>query len=57
MAAMTFTWIAYCNRCDRGFTATALTVELAKKLAIAKMSEHAKKHDDYSPSLHNEIDD
>ena len=56
MTDATFTFTAYCNRCDRGFLATGATQEKAKYAAIQLLEAHVVKHPDYVPELHSEID-
>jgi len=44
-------FVAYCNRCDRGFVST-ISQEDAERI----LEEHVVKHPDYVPELHSEID-
>jgi len=45
------THIAYCPRCDRAFTSLK-----SMKKAKAMVEAHVRKHPDYVPELHSEID-
>jgi len=56
MAEQLWTFTAYCNRCDRGFTADGPSILKAKANAMALLEAHVVKHDDYVPELHSEID-
>lgn len=47
----------YCNRCDREFVGTGPTYAEAREAGLKIVDAHAKKHPDYSPSLHSEIDE
>ena len=45
------TFVVYCPRCDKAFTS-----EKSRRNAIIKLGAHVKKHPDYVPELHDEID-